>query len=161
MDRRERSLSSALRVVPLLQVTLVGWHRGVTTHPFQQRLSIHLSPLGLSPAQLPSPSFTLRMKQSQTKHHNNKGTQRNCWEEEDASVCCARSIPGRIPTCQPPSERHPYPALGCGAIRSLQQPRDGGRMVAQQDAMCQRGPAEGCQSGPRSPLPASPAPSGP
>lgn len=89
-------------------------------HPYEQRLSIYLSPLGLSPAPLASPSFTLRMKQSKTKHNNNSGTQGNGSEEGDASARRAHSISGRIQMCQPPRKRHPHPVPGCWSGKGSQ-----------------------------------------
>lgn len=123
--------------------------------------------MGLSPTLLASPSFTLRMIQSKTKHDNNNGTQGNGSEEGNASACRARRIPGRIQMCQPPSERHPYPALGGGNGKGSQrvpamapQRRHGDDMGGGQwqgrHAGCQQAPAEGHQLGLRSPLPAPP-----
>lgn len=89
----------------------MSWHRGVVAHPYEKRPSIYLSQLGLSPAPLASPSFTLRMTQSKTKHDNINGAQGTGSEEGDAPAHC---MPGRISMCQPPSERHPCPAPGCG-----------------------------------------------
>lgn len=141
-------------------------------HPYEQRLSIYLSLLGLSPAPLASPSFTLRVKQSKTKHDNNNGTQGNSSEEGDASARRACSIPGRIQMCQPLSERHPHPAPGCGSSKGSQRvpamapERRHGDGVGEgrwqgRDAACQRGPAEGRQPGLRSLLPAGRSPHAP